>query len=155
MENIKIVSYVKECVQELAERYKNKDDFFSYESDIHADLYVILNKKNPLFWEKGSMVMGSESNFKGYDLVIHDPDTDKEEIFIEIKYIERIEKIELDLIKLSKCNGVGIMIYFEGKKYDYNTIKDKLRQLSVKYPSVEIIYYHPKKDSIETIKSKE
>jgi hypothetical protein len=152
MPKINLKEYVQQCVSKLCQRYKLNQDEFGYESDIHSDLYVILNTENNLFWDKLSVMMGSEANFKGSDLVITNPENESEEIYLEIKYIVKKKYIEKDLKRLDKISeGKGILLYIEDKEFSNKEIKTTLKELSLRYPKVDILYFHPEEENVISI----
>lgn len=154
MENKKInlKEYVQHCISKLCQRYKSKQDDFEYESDIHSDLYVLLNTENNQFWDNFSVMMGSNANFKGSDLVITNPEDENEEIYLEIKYVARKKWIKDDLTKLDKISkGKKILLYIERKEYGNEAMKKILKEFNLEYPNVDILYFHPDEKDVINI----
>lgn len=158
MDNKELKEYVLKCIKELAEEFKKDPDVYGYESHIHYDLYFLLNRNNPLFWEKRAIRPEEPlGNRQWIDLVVYNPDNnDEPKIAIEIKYggawattkipksfdvlkdlletkTERINAALCDILKLIIYNKPSIIkrifLYFgDGDSKDLDGVKSTLRR---------------------------
>lgn len=143
--------YVIDCIHHLSERYQKNESWFECEADLHSDLYVLLNISEMDFWNSGSVIMGTEPNFKGNDLQIYAPNSDnkKDSVTIEIKFWRSEESIETDLKRLNQVKeGTRILLYIGYEDEEgYSKVIDKLSKFhkNFEYNPIIMIYLHSKK----------
>ncbi len=141
MKSEELKDYIKKGVKILFERILSDLDEYGFESYIHADLYFILNKVDEKFWNTFSVRMGSEGGFKGFDLVVDDPDEDSNdslEIPIEVKYWGSKKGVVKDFKRLEKSKD-SFFIYVQEPKNDEVTL-DFIRDQSNDYTNTETLY---------------
>jgi hypothetical protein len=148
-EQEEIRDYILNCIAKLAKRHyeylvqDEERDNEIYESDLHADLFVLLNMEKPEYWKNYQIQMGNKPNFRGCDIVVYDM-KDTEAAFIELKYFRKDEPITEDLNRLLRSKGpISILLYAERESEQTGGMEKDLKSLMNGYKDIILVYIHP------------